>query len=198
MSRRRGRPPKWKVCEQCRRRKLIMQDFYRWEDDGRTHVASRCKPCYREQVRARYREAMADPYTAKRLRERQNSWAQRKVRNAERCRRYRAKLKAERPEVYQQQLEDARIRNRLRNERLGKAAVTKRAAVVEPDTAALPLAPLVEFLGGVDLNTIPKDEARLAYRALKENRQYVTVNVADRLVTSYGGALSNVYPELFA
>jgi hypothetical protein len=195
---RRGRPPIYKLCPDCRRRKLIAEDYYTWAEDGGVRVAARCKPCYRARVRKYYAKQMADPYTAERVRERQNRWAQRKARNPERCKRYREKLKIERPEVYQQQLEDARIRNRLRNERLGKPAAAKRAVVVEPEIAALPLGPLVSFLNCVDIASIDKATARLAYRALNENRSYVTVNVADRLVTAYGGAFSNVYPELFA
>jgi hypothetical protein len=203
----RGRPPVWKLCPTCWRKKRIAEDFYHWTDEGSPRMSAQCKVCIRAIRRERYREVVADPYLQRRLRERQNEWAQRvdQRENAERCKRYREKLKRERPEVYQQQLEDARIRGRLRNDRLNKPPGIRRAEVIEPHVAPLPVAPLLAFLNrlgtdvlGVSDRAMPKDVARAIHRAKTENREHVTVAVADRIITAYGGALSTVYPELFA
>jgi hypothetical protein len=196
----RGRPRKWKRCPTCQRDKLIESDFYHWTDKGRPRLSAHCKDCIRERRRERYYEVVADPYLAERLRKRQNTWALRgdQRENVARCKRYREKLKVERPEVYQQQLEDARIRGRLRNE--DRPLGTKRAVVVEPRAARLPVTPLIDFLNRVavdDEAVVSDDTARAVRRALHDNHDHVSVLVADRIVTAYGGALSAVYPELF-
>jgi hypothetical protein len=200
-----GRKPKYKRCPDCWRKKLIAEDFYTWLDRGRPRVSTRCKLCHRKRVRARYAAMMADPYLAARERDRKNSWEQvrqRQIHNAERCRRYRERLKTERPEVYRQQLEDARIRNRRRHERRNRPITTKRAAVINAPPVKLPSEPLKAFLAHVDLDAerpnLSVAAKRAAFRVLHEGNGIVTATVADLVITSLGGSLTHVYPELYA
>lgn len=196
----RGRPPKWRVCPRCRRRKLIAEDFYHWfERNGRERVARQCKECRREIVRLRYAAIMADPYLRRRELERKASWEveqRKRERNPDRCRRYREKLKAERPEVYQQQLEDARIRRRLRNERLGVPKGKPLHPVKNPPPLWLPVEPLLKFLRANRIESMHGE--RDLYRVLHETATTVSLPVADRIITRAGYALPLVYPELYA
>lgn len=198
----RGRPRKWKQCPQCRRRKLIEADYYRWTDGDTVRVSAQCKVCVRARRRAAYERTVADPYLREQMRKRQRSWEaeQRKRKaNPERCKRYRERLKAERPEVYRQQLEDARIRNRLRNERIGKPEGVKTAKVDEriPRIDAGPLLDFVHLAMNAGQVPDPTD-ARTVFRLVHEGKGRVSMLVADRLVTALGGTFSTVYPELYA
>lgn len=201
-----SRPRKYRTCPECELRGEIAEDFYTWVDKGSRRVSRLCRDCTRERARRRYAERMADPYIKRRERERQRTWAaEERKRNAnpDRCRRYRARVKAERPDVYQQQLEDARIRRRLRNDLQGKPAGTKRVIVTEPMGHRLPAAPLARVMAEAERAGIidPYDrgdtDARAAFRVLHETDR-VSVAVADRLLTRVGSALAVVYPELYA
>jgi hypothetical protein len=188
-----------RVCSVCKREKRITY-FYAWTNRGQPRLSGECKACKRKKMRARYLAVQADPYLARRERERKMSWeaTQRKQGlNPERCRRYRERLKRERPEVYQQQLEDARIRHRLHSEQQGTQAGTARAVVVEPVETPLPIEPLVEFLARVPEEVISDSLQRTIYRVTHES-EAVSMVIADRIITAYGSSLSNVYPELYA
>jgi hypothetical protein len=201
-----GRPRKWKRCPDCTRRLLIADDFYHWNDsrDGNERMSRVCKPCTRRRARKRYARVMADPYLASRERALSAERHRRSFesgKNAERCRRYRDRMKREDPARYQRTLEDARIRSRLAK---SNGDVPPRT-VVRPFAEALELKlkpdPLVEFLRALSPEDLPTDDtsdARKVYSLLHANPQRVSVSVADRIVTRCGGALATVYPELYA
>lgn len=194
-----GRPAKWRRCPQCNTRGLIGDDFYTWNDNGARRISRLCKECCRQRVRDRYKRIMADPYLAERERTRKTDWATKQARNPERCRRYRAKLKAERPDVYQQQLEDARIRNRQRADKRGAPTATKRTPVTEAPARRVPVDPLVDFLERHgDEDRMDPADVRTVYRIVHEGAARVSVPVADRLITTLGGSLAAVYPDLYA
>jgi|1185.fasta_scaffold12914_3 hypothetical protein len=200
------RPGKYRTCPECGLYGLIAEEFYTWVDKGIVRVSRLCRTCTRAHARARYAERMSDPYIKRRERERQRTWAAEKAKrdaNPDRCRRYRARLKVERPSVYQQQLEDARIRRRLRNDLQGKPVRTKRALVTEPKAHRIPVAPLARVLreaeraGVIDPFDRDDGDSRAFFRVLHET-DVVSVRVADRLLTRVGSALAIVYPELYA
>lgn len=200
------RAHKYRTCPECGVRGVIADDFYTWVDKGSRRVSRLCRVCTRAHARERYAARMADPYIKRRERERQRTWAAEKAKriaNPDRCRRYRARLKQERPKVYQQQLEDARIRRRLRNDLQGKPATTKRAVVIEPKGRRLPAAPLARVLreaertGQIDPFNRGDTDSRTAFRVLHETDR-VSVLVADRLLTRVGSALAVVYPEFYS
>jgi hypothetical protein len=205
--RKRGRPRKWKVCPSCRRRKLLAEDYYHWTDDGSARTSRLCKPCVNDQRRKRYREVVDDPYLKRKLHERQSDWAKENLRkgNAERCRRYRERVKAERPDLYQRQLEDQRIRGRIAREAQGKPArMTGRSPLKQAPVPKVPVGPLIEFLGRVDRTGRSADKSdyavRATYHVLHEVAPdaLVTMTVADCILTAFNGSLANVYPELYA
>jgi hypothetical protein len=143
---------------------------------------------------------MADPYLLERYRARQREYKRRPevmARNAERCRRYRAKLKRERPEVYQQQLEDARIRNRRQHE--GRALHVKTGSLPPDPKRWLPAEPLLRYLAGVEYQPKHETAQRALLRVVNENRRSrLLYQTADLLITDAGGALALVYPEVYA
>jgi hypothetical protein len=192
-----------RVCSVCGREKPITC-FYKWNDRGEPRLSRPCKSCKRRKVRERYQAILADPYLTKRERERERNLSPEALqrqheRNAERCRRYREKLKRERPEVYQQQLEDARIRAHLRGEERGTLTGHTRAVVVEPVTAPLPIEPLIGFIARAadEEEVISESMQRTIYRVTHE-QEAVSMVVADRIITQLGGSLAIVYPELYA
>lgn len=204
VKKRRGRPTKYKICPDCQRRKLLAEDFYHWYDDG-PRTSRQCKLCVRKRRRQRYQQVMSDPYLRERLSRRKARWeANKRARNPERCREYRARLKAERPEVYEQQLEDARIRGRLRKERLNPNAplAPKRSPLPHEPLAYVPIEPLREFLSRVDLDnaaaTVGETVTRTAFKVLHEDRAEISERAADRVLTAFNGSLASVYPELYA
>jgi hypothetical protein len=198
VKKKRGPRPIYKVCPDCTRRLRIAEDFYHWLDEGKDRTSRICRQCTCRRSKKRRDKIKSDPYLLKRERARQNKWGRGHPRNAERCRIYREKLKRERPEVYQQQLEDSRIRSRAKRE--GKPLVSKRAVVVEPRVPRLPVEPLVRFLNHLTIDDLQLTESnvRAVYRVLREHPNDVSVVIADRLITQCGGALSNVYPELYS
>lgn len=210
----RGRPRKWKRCPECTRVLSLADDFYHWNDarhpgENRERISRVCKECTRRRARKRYRQVMADPYTAAHERElskkRQARYrADDPAKNAARCKRYRERIKEEDPARYRAMLEDARIRSRLAKNNGESPPRCVVRSFPEPWTPALDPTPLVAFLSRLGADDAPSyddlaaTDARKVYALLNENPKRVSVVVADRLLTMYGGALSNVYPELFA
>lgn len=191
-----------RTCRACGQEKRV-SGFYQWRDSrsGAPRIDLDCRACKRKRTRERYAEMMADPYLASRENKRKAEWHRAHPNTGvEACRRYRERLKRERPEVHQQQLEDARIRARLRNERLGIPTGPTHVVVHEKKShASLSVEPLVEFLALVPEGTIDAlhPSSQRAIRRLSEDPG-VSPLVADRIVTACGGALPLVYPELYA
>jgi hypothetical protein len=187
-------------CPGCGKKKPRKTGYYRWTDNGSPRKSRLCKTCIRQAQRERHERIMADPYLAGRERARKNTWEGRQRRaeaNPDRCRRYRERLKAERPDVYQQQLEDARIRNRQRYDNRQAPTTTKRAKVHQP-RVHVPAEALVRFLDRFpDEAFLDESDTRAAFRARHEGDN-VSVGVADRLITTLGGNLADVYPDLYA
>src|SRR5215468_7851866 len=98
-----------RTCPECGDTKPLRTGFYRWRDKRyrKWRWSKRCRECTRRRTRERYAAIMADPYTAEKERARKRRQADRKgPANAARCKRYRQRLREERPEEYQRQLED--------------------------------------------------------------------------------------------
>jgi hypothetical protein len=201
---RNGRPRKWKRCPECGKTKSLAEDFYHWKETrGRPRESRVCKECTRARNRARYARIMADPYLAERERamnaERHRRTAEA---NRERCRRYRAKVKAERPEVYQRQLEDARIRTRLQHNNAAELPKWTVSSFAEPATEApqhLPVEPLAAFvrIARAEGAKVSQRDVDIVTKAVNHGYR-VGLPVADRIITCAGGALSNVYPEVYS
>jgi hypothetical protein len=203
-AKKRGRPPTYKRCPECTRRLLIADDFYHWNDsrDGGHRVSRVCKVCTRGRARKRYANVMADPYLAARERALSAVRHRRYLesgKNAERCKRYRDRVKREDPARYQRMLEDARIRSRLaKGDKPPKSVVRPFSEPMEPKLKPDPLVAFLRNLPPEQLPTEDTSDARKVYALLYANPQRVSLSVADRLVTRYGGALAMVYPELYA
>jgi hypothetical protein len=198
-----SRIPTFKTCKACGFRGRVDEDFYVWKaGDGRhLRVSARCRECHRQASRERYARVMSDPYLRRLEAERKRNWEaeqRKRAANPERCRRYREKLKAERPSVYRQQLEDSRLRSGLRREEAGKPTTTKRTRVVNGKSSHLPLAPLVEFLERAQsarpwIEDDPS-KARAIYRITHETER-VSVRVVEDVLAMFDMPLALVYPE---
>lgn len=195
---------KRKRCGLCKREyELSSRYFYRWHDKRLSGYrwSTNCRNCTRAIIRRRYRQIMADPYTAKRERERKRKQADRQgPKNAVRCARYRDRLKVERPEEYKRQLEDARIRNKLTHERQGRTI--KPATNWHRHYVFLDPAPVLALAPKVQLHESSSDAdaslARILRRAMSGEVQRIELGVADALAIRAGIMVYDLYPELAA
>jgi hypothetical protein len=112
--------PTRKVCPVCGQEKSIRHSFYRWRDSrtGHMRTARLCKVCSRARAQERNARVMADAYTADLERKRRTAYRRTHPRpdDAAKSRSYRERLKETNPEVYEQQIADARIRKGQRRD----------------------------------------------------------------------------------
>jgi len=188
-----------KTCPECGQSKPLRSGFYRWKNDGKPYWSRVCRVCVRERSRRNYRKNMADPYTAEKERERRRNYPDRKgPQNAERCKRYRERMKRERPDAYARYLEDARMRRKLANELAGK---TLRPAttnwVGKGHYVYLDPAPILTVALAMK-DTADPTVARSIRRLITGESRHVELSVVDAITLRAGLSPHDVYPELVA
>jgi hypothetical protein len=206
-----------KTCPVCGQEKSARQGFYHWRDsrNRKPRTSRLCKLCTRARSKARNERVKADPYTAEMERQRARAYrrAHPSPSDPERCRRYRANVKATNPVLYAQQLADARMRKQLARERKGQSVGARPdrdavAAYREPSKTEVVLAePLRRLLVGrfpgwtmyeIGVVTNRAISDRLLTKIVRENTPMVTLEAVDRFLTRGLGRpdlLLQLYPE---
>jgi hypothetical protein len=191
--------PTRKVCPVCGQEKSIRHSFYRWRDSrtGHMRTARLCKVCSRARAQERNARVMADAYTADLERKRRTAYRRTHPRpdDAAKSRSYRERLKETNPEVYEQQIADARIRKGQRRDSEAPSS-TRRWAIAAhraPSKAETVSAdPLRRYVlarfPGWTLHEIAEVTGRsvsdkLLSRVLREHAATIELDVADRFLT---------------
>lgn len=194
-----------KRCRDCGEEKPPSE--YHVNHKGKDGLHSYCKPCAIARSKMYRERMMNDPYTAKLVRRRSAKY-QKRTQDAEKKRvwqqRWYEKMKKD-PVRYEAHVQRGRMNYRLRKEREGmvprsggeRIHFPERRLSVPADGVLRWLDVRVSVLGitTAQLATIAGVDDAIMGHARKSG--HITYDVADRLVTAAGGAVSLVAPEVF-
>lgn len=198
-----------RVCCECKQTKDLERDFYRARKlliGSPTDWGYQCKSCKAAQAARLVATRKADPWIAKKDREKHARWMREwRRRNPGRDRatrqRYVEGVRKD-PVRRARLLENARIDYRLRAEGEGRAVVRSLPAQRGPEgLPRLPVAPLVALVERLAADTTVSELAgRLGfherqYRAWKHEYKYVNFETADRVLTAAGVLWWEVWDE---